>query len=59
MAGVTTTQVTVWLGGMAELTDNKVTVVLPFGLSNPAAGQLWLVLMPNFSGPGVMLLRLA
>lgn len=55
--GVTTNQVAVWLDGVAQTAENKVSVILPYGVTAPAAGQLWLVLLPNFSGPGVLLLR--
>jgi hypothetical protein len=56
---VTTNQVAVWLDGAPQDAANKVEVVLPYGVSAPAAGQLWLVLLPNFDGPGVLFLRLS
>jgi|GEM_PF-2676612 len=56
---VTTNQVAVWLDGVAQTTENKQSVVLPYGVAAPAAGQLWMVLNPNFSGPSILLLRVA
>lgn len=59
VAGVTTNQVTVWLDGLPQIAENKRNVTLPFGVAAPGAGELWLVLLPNYTPPGVLLLRTA
>lgn len=56
---VTVTQVAVWLDGVDQVADNKVNVILPYGQADPGAGELWLVLLPNYEPPGVLLTRLA
>jgi len=55
----TTYTVPVWLNGVAQTEENKTAVTLQHGQAAPGAGELWLVLLPNYQPPGVLLLRLA
>lgn len=56
---VTVQQVPVWLNGVSQTEANKTMVVLPHGVPVPGAGELWLVLLPNFAPPGVLAFRLS
>lgn len=59
VGGVTTYTVPAWLNGAAQTPENRTAVALQHGQAPPGAGELWLVLLPNYQAPGVLLLRLA
>lgn len=56
---ITTNQVRVWLNGDPQTEANKVNVTLFHGEVAPGANELWLVLLPNFRPPGLLLRRIA
>lgn len=56
---VTTYTVPVWLNGVEQTPENTTAVTLQHGQAAPGADELWLVLLPNYQPPGVLLVRLA
>lgn len=56
---IITYTVPVWLNGAAQTPENMTAVTLQHGQEAPGPGELWLVLLPNYQSPGVLLLRLA
>lgn len=59
VGGITTYTVPVWLNGAEQTAENRTPVALQHGQAAPGPGELWLVLLPNYQPPGVLLLRLA
>jgi hypothetical protein len=59
VGAATTYTVPMWLNGVEQTEANKTQATLQYGQTAPAAGELWLVLLPNYQAPGVLLLRIA